>query len=303
MASFGDGRSKIVIKGVEENGKKPVLDGGGTRTMGIAIVEGNNISLEDIEFRNYTDEGLHVSRSKKIEVKSSVFHHNGFHSVEPDNEGEGFGVSFIEVTDVKIENNLVYDNGPEARLKAKGILGMGIDTYRLENALIKANTVYGTAGGGLLVEDGINVEVIENEIYNNDLNPGGDYLDAGIWIDGGHHIMVRGNNIHDNNGPAIQVSDSDLKYPYQSCHYKVVHNTFTNNYWALYVDNFGACPFPRARVLIYKNNISRNNRYPGGNPEYEQGAYGDVLCLEWPCGAHKACVGDNFDKSLKVCGE
>ena len=67
------------------------------------------------------------------------------------------------------------------------------------------------------------------------------------------------------------------------------------------VNNFGVCPFPDQNILVYKNNLSRNNKYPVGNPEYEQGTYGDILCLEWPCGEHKACVRDDFDKSVKIC--
>jgi hypothetical protein len=94
----------------------------------------------------------------------------------------------------------------------QGILGTGIDTYKLERATIRDNHAHDNIGGGVLVEDGVNVLVENNQIDHNELNAGGEYWDGGIWFDGGHDTKVHCNMIASNHGPGIQISDEDVQY-------------------------------------------------------------------------------------------
>ena len=93
LAGFGDAASSIRIRGETSSDGRPVFDGGGTLTMGIAIIESSNFIVEGLEFRNYTDEGLFVALTDDVEVRDCVFADNGFDSIEPDANGEGFGIA------------------------------------------------------------------------------------------------------------------------------------------------------------------------------------------------------------------
>lgn len=288
MGNFGDGVSVITISGVNENNVRPVLDGNSTRTYGIAVSDSRGIIVENIHFTNFTDAGLYIALTNAVTIENNVFSRNGFNSIGPDYSGEGFGLMVSDVINFFIKNNESYENGPNPSLVAQGILGTGIDTYNVENGQISANTSHHNTGGGILVEDGINVTVSNNEIYGNML--WGDYWDAGIWLDGGYNVMVTGNNIHDNKGPAIQASDSELRYPYGSCKYTITGNTLTNNYWALYTYNMLKCPLPSSSYLTFTNNTTSNNSYPGSIAEYVNGTSDELLCLLWPCGQNTPCV-------------
>ncbi|MCP3970583.1 MAG: hypothetical protein GY717_09760 [Rhodobacteraceae bacterium] len=203
LSGFGAGSAPIRITG--EPGA--VLDGGGRRTFGLAIVESRNISVETLSFRRFTDEGLFVALSRNMTVTGNVFAQNGFASVEPDATGEGFGVHVSDVTGLVMTGNQAWGNGPTEAARRAGVLGTGIDLYNVRDALVAGSRSHHNTGGGILVEDGVNIRIRDNEIDHNELDAGGDYWDAGLWIDGGHHVVAAANRIYNNRGPAIQVSD------------------------------------------------------------------------------------------------
>lgn len=299
ISGFGTpGAAAIRIVGEIEDDEGVIFDGGETLTMGLAVAESHSIHIEGIWFRNYTDEGLYVLESTGITIKDNSFSDNGFDSVEPDFDGEGFGLIVSDCSDVSIYNNEVWENGPTE----DGIMGTGIDTYALTDSIITNNTSRDNNGGGLLIEDGVRLTVNYNTITGNRLEAD-DWWDAGIWLDGGYDVSLSGNTISENLGPAIQVSDSDIRYPYGSCRYTVQNNTITGNYWALYVHSYGVCPLPDAGILVW-DNTTADNTYPGFNTEAIAATYDDeVLCFEWPCGEEVACTDDEFDDSVEVCNE
>ncbi|MBU0675881.1 MAG: right-handed parallel beta-helix repeat-containing protein [Proteobacteria bacterium] len=291
MGDFGNATDGITISGVTDPQNPdllPLLDGDKLRTFGLAITESQKVTVKNIEFRNHTDAGLFVALSDTVTITANIFDSNGFNSISTDAGGEGFGLLASDLTNAVISNNEALNNGPNADLQAQGVLGTAINTYNLNNAVISGNHAHHNIGCGILIEEGVEVTVSNNEIDHNELL--GDYWDAAIWLDGGHGVSVMGNTIHDNLGPAFQVSDSELQYPYGSCGYTITGNTITGNYWALFTYNMHQCPLPDTSYLIFTDNTTSNNLYPGNDQESLDGTYGEMLCHLWPCGENQPCV-------------
>jgi parallel beta-helix repeat protein len=277
LGGFGSGDAVMIIKGVTMGDQWPVLDGEGELTIGLALVECTNIVVESIEFRNYTDEGLFALLGSDLTIQSNRFIANGRASIDPDVEGEGFGVRIEGTIDVSIVNNEVAENGPSDERVKRGILGTGIDTYELREGMIRDNYVHDNIGGGILVENGDDVLVVDNWVDRNELDAGGEYWDGAIWVDGGHNITLRNNVITNNHGPGIQISDEDVQYPDASFGYVVEENRITGNLYGIYLWNFGVCPSPGSEIISFMENTTE------GNIE------SDSWCEEWPCGSHKSC--------------
>lgn len=269
LGAFGSPSAPITIQGVLAGDRLPILEGGATRTMGIALVESRNFVVENLEFRNFTDEGLYVLVGQDIIIRNNRFVANGRSSIDPEFDEEGFGLNVNGAKRVRIENNEVTQNGPSAERLQRGVLGTGIDTFELEESVILNNHSYDNSGGGILVEEGIGVLVEGNLIERNELDAAGDYWDGAIWVDGGHDVTVRANTISNNHGPGLQISDEDLQFPDASFGYRVEDNVITNNLFGLYIWNFGQCPFPPAHVVSFSNNV------------IEQNTKQDIWCIEF----------------------
>jgi parallel beta-helix repeat protein len=274
MGAFGTSDQPIIIQGEDQ---KPVLDGENRRTMGIALVESVNIIVANLEFRNYTDEGLQVIEGSDITIQDNLFIANGRASIDPDADGEGFGVNVDGTHGVQIVGNEASQNGPAPNRVQRGTLGTGINTYEIQDAIIRDNYSHNNIGGGLLVEDSINVTVEGNRISQNELDAGGDYWDGGIWIDGGHDIILRDNIITDNHGPGLEISDEDVQYPKASYGYVIEGNEIRRNLFGIYLFNFGLCPFPSEEIASFIDNVIEDN------------VREKILCEEWACGEGKAC--------------
>ena len=94
-------------------------------------------------------------------------------------------------------------------------MGTGINTRNCIHCQIQSNRSYNNTGGGIFFEDGVDMLIEGNEVFDNDLDATIDgWWDGGIWIDGGRDIIVRNNMFRDNLGPEIQISDEDLPNPY-----------------------------------------------------------------------------------------
>ncbi len=274
MGLFG-GDAPIIIQGVPDaQGNLPVFDGEGRRSMGLALVESTNIVVENIEFRNYTDEGLYVLTGADITLRRNRFIENGRFSADPDIDGEGFGVRVEGTQNAVIEDNEAAGNGPAAKRVAQGTLGMGIDTYGLKNSVIRRNHTHHNIGGGILVEDSESVMVEANKIDHNRLDANGDYWDGGIWLDGGHSITLKNNIITENEGPGLQISNEDNQEPYG---YVVAGNIITGNYFGLYLWNFGTVDLPPENIVRFADNTIENNTRQ------------DFRIVDWECPPSDPC--------------
>jgi len=120
------------------------------------------------------------------------------------------------------------------------------------DCVIRNNHSHDNIGGGILVEDGVDVLVEDNEIVANYLDASIDeWWDGGVWIDGGHDVIVRGNTFRGNLGPGIQISDEDHQQPYG---YVLEDNISTENYYGIYIWNLGTSDFPPEKILHMSNN-------------------------------------------------
>lgn len=277
LGLFGEPGEPIRIQGVEREGQRPVLDGGERLTFGLALVESQNIVVENLEFRRYTDEGMLVLLGSDIVIRNNRFLENGRDSIEPDNEGEGFGLNLLGAQKLLVEGNEAGGNGPSQARRGRGLLGTGINTFELQSSIIRRNYSHNNIGGGILVEDGRQVLVEGNRIEGNWLDAAGDYWDGGIWVDGGQDITLRDNLISANHGPGVVLSDEEVRYPESSFGYLFEGNVVRDNLFGLHIWNFGQCPLPPEDVLRMAGNTIE------GNQER------DIWCQAWACGDGMPC--------------
>lgn len=277
MGAFGGPQGPITIRGLPDGDAIPILDGRSTLTMGLALVESTNIVVENLHFRNYTDEGLLVLLGADLIIRDNLFTHNGRASIDPEMYGEGFGLNVLGARRVLIQGNQAIANGPNQQRWQNFTLGTGINTFELQDATIIANQVHDNIGGGILVEDGLNILVADNHITANQLDANGDYWDGGIWVDGSRNVTLRGNQIIANNGPGINISDEDVQYPDSSYGLIIEGNLITDNLFGLYIWNYGVCPLPGESILLLIDNQIQDN------------TLADLHCLDWACGDSQPC--------------
>lgn len=151
---------------------------------------------------------------------------NGFASISSDLDGEGFGFAAIGVTGLVVEESEAFENGPSPTRQERFVLGTGIDTFEIRDAVIRNNWIHHNVGGGILVEDGVGLLVDGNVVTDNELDANGDYWGGAIWVDGGRDVTVTNNILSRNHGPGLQLSDEDGQGP---TGYVVAGNTTTDN--------------------------------------------------------------------------
>jgi len=248
LENIGGSQSIIAIRGI---GTKPVFDGQRLAKMGFWCEKCENLLFDNLEFRNYSDIGLGFYLSNGITVQNLMVHNNGFAPQLTGWEIEGYGINIDTSKNVNIKNNQVYSNGPNPR--PFGTLGTGINTFGCENCTIQNNYSYENIGGGILVEDGINVLVEGNEIRSNYLDATEDeWWDGGLWVDGGHDIIVRNNVFLNNIGPGIEISDEDSQKPYG---YVLENNVSKGNYYGIFIWNLSKDDtWPNESILSRSSN-------------------------------------------------
>jgi parallel beta-helix repeat protein len=276
MGAFGNSTLPIVIRAHPNGDSLPVLDGESSRTMGIALVESTNITIQGLEFKNYTDEGLLILEGSDFTIRNNLFRANGRASIDPDHDDEGFGVNVLGARNVLIEGNESVNNGPNQERWENFALGTGINTYENRDVIIRDNFIHGTIGGGILVEDSFHVLVENNLIQNNQLDANADYWDGGIWVDGGQDITLRNNQIYDHNGPGIVLSDEDVQYPQASFGFVVENNLISGNLVGMFIWNWGQCPVEESIIRLSENQLESNHD-------------GEYWCVEWECGEGQPC--------------
>ena len=251
-----------------------IFDGDRKIKMGIWCENCTNITFDNLTFRNYTDVGIGVYLSDQIVIRNLTLHNNGFAVQLVNWEFEGYGIMVDVSSNILVENNMVFENGPNPQIIPDFIMGTGINIYGCTHCQMMYNQVYNNIGG-TLVEDSVDVLVEGNEIWGNDLDASIDeWWDGGLWIDGGHDIVARNNYFHDNLGPGIEVSNEDNQEVYG---YVLENNISTGNYFGIYVWNFGTNDFPDERILKMVGNIFENNSQQ------------DIKITDWECPPEDPC--------------
>jgi parallel beta-helix repeat protein len=256
-SAIGRAEAPIFIRG-ELN--ETVFDGQNELAFGLWCEDCTNLHVENLTFRNYTDIGVGFYHSSAITLRTLTVYDNGTAVQRKSWELEGYGFHIDESEGVLIENSVAYRNGPNPQRPPKYLMGTGINVYGCNHCIIRRNRSYENTGGGLLVEDSTDVLVESNDLYANDCDATADeWWDAGIWLDGGSDVTLRGNTVRDNIGPGIQVSNEDDQDP---TGYLLEGNTVAGNTVGLYVWGFGAQDLPAETVLRLDNNdFSGNTQY------------------------------------------
>jgi len=250
----GDPAAPITVEGYQGI---PVLDGRSKSAIGIFCDGCKNMIFRNMKIQYYTDIGIGVSDGDTFILSDLEVVENG-HAVQLMGwELEGYGIHVDYSENIEIRNNRVYRNGPNPKRFPDYLMGTGIDTYGNKNVMIADNLSYQNIGGGILVEDSWDVVVERNEIYENDLDATADeWWDGGIWLDGGGNVTIRDNNIHDNQGPGLEVSNEDNQWIRG---YVLENNISTNNYYGIYIWNFGTTTWPDTAIIKNINNNFAGN--------------------------------------------
>ena len=248
-SAIGGAEAPIVIRG---ESSETVFDGQDEMALGLYCEYCNNLRVENLTFRRYTDIGVGFYLSSDITLRYLTVYDNGTAVQLKSWELEGYGVHIDESQGVVIEHSEAYRNGPNPQRPLKYLMGTGLNVYACDHCIIRHNRSYENIGGGLLVEDSSDVLVEGNQIYANDCDATADeWWDAGIWLDGGSNVTMRGNTVRDNIGPGIQVSDEDDQDP---TGYLLEDNTVAGNTVGLYVWGFESQNLPPEEVLRLENN-------------------------------------------------
>lgn len=269
LALFGDARGPaLTIRGEPRDGAPVVLDGEHWRTFGIGLVESANIVIERIELRHYTDGGVWVLLGQDMIFRDLVIRSNGRCSVDPDAEGEGFGINLVGLEGYLVEDCVFVDNGPLRAVALAGeALGTGVNTYEASGT-IRNNHIHGNRGGGVLIEQGHDALVEGNLIEANWLLAIDNYWDGAIWVDGSRDIELVGNTVRNNYGGAgIMVTDEEGSFPDRSVRTSLAGNTVEGHLAGVLAWGFGACPPPAGAILDYDTlemrNTLRDNTFGG----------------------------------------
>lgn len=253
VESSGNLKAAVTIEGYKGT---PVLDGKNDKPVGLYFQKSDNYIIKNLKFINYTDIGIGVTKGNNFILTSLEVGGNG-HDVQLKGwELEGYGIHIEYSENVRIADCDVYNNGPHPKRK-RNLMGMGIDTYGNRKVEIINNKSYNNTGGGMLVEDSYEVTVKENEVYGNDLDATAEqWWDGGLWLDGGGKVTVRNNYFHDNSGPGIEISDEDKQSP---SGYQLIDNVSKNNYYGIFIWNFGTQNWPAESVIKRSGNDFTGN--------------------------------------------
>ncbi len=247
LEAVGSAQAPITIHGTAPGA---VLDGEHRIDIGIWCEECVNLVIEDLEVRNYTDIGIIVTRSTTATLRRLDIHGNG--NVATLEWVEGYGLQVEESTGVLIEDNEVYANGPSPQRPGR-LMGTGIDTFGNTDVVIRNNNSHDNTGGGYLIEDSVNVLFENNIATGNDLDASAEeWWDGALWVDGGHDVTVRNNTFSGNLGPGLEISNEDNQNVFG---YVVENNTMTDNYYGIYIWNFGTTDLPPENILRLAGNV------------------------------------------------
>ncbi len=199
---------------------KVFMDGQSLRLEAFYGIGVRYIWIEGLEIANYRIEGMYFEDAcRHMIIRNNYVHDNGIAT-----PGEGQGIFFVLGSDITIEGNRCIHNAPD---NPHG--GSGIGLWGASNAVVRNNISNDNRGNGILIEDCTNV-LVENNICNGNRGDFGDWFCAGIWVDGGHTVIVRNNWLQGNLGHGIEVSDEHFDDPYG---YHVYNNVAVGNYWGI----------------------------------------------------------------------
>ncbi len=142
-------QAEIVIEG--HNGI-PVFDGKKTLPGALFFEKCSNLSINGIEFKNYTDFGIGGTYCKKISFTNLILQNNGRKVQLTGWEMEGSGLIINESEEVLIANCEAYQNGPNPQIFPDHMMGSGIDCFKLKNSVVRNNRTHNNTRKDVCIE-------------------------------------------------------------------------------------------------------------------------------------------------------
>ncbi len=272
LNTYGSTQGSITIRGVSQS-ERPIFNGMNTMKTFLYCYICTNMVFQDLIIQNYRWDGIYIDFGKNLSFARIHFEHIGFDiSDNPEAEG-GEGLACTECKNILISENSFKHIGK--RTLQKDSSGNAIDLWGSTDSRVERNFIEATEGTGILIEDSCSITVSNNTIRTSKLKMN-EWFDAGIWVDGGINIIVENNVLEKNEGPGIEVSDTEIQYPNRSRAITIRNNSLRTNDIGIYMWNFGVCPPPEDAVHIEGNDFSANTE--------------NIRCHDWECGPHTPCV-------------
>jgi parallel beta-helix repeat protein len=233
-----------------------ILDGGGELPYALWCEACAGIVLRDLVIRNYTDACVALIASEAIAFERVEIAGCGFAPALTEAEFEGYGFYVEGSQAIAVEDSEVHHNGPNPQ-RPGFLVGTAVNLYACSGCLVRGNRIHNNVGAAVLAEDSHDVVIEDNQIFGNELDVTVEqWWDGAIWIDGGANVVVRGNALYGNNGPALQISDEEGAGP---TGYVVEGNAITGNRIGVYLWGFGTWEMPEQPVLRFEGNTLEAN--------------------------------------------
>lgn len=242
-------KSGITLKGLQKNGKYPVLDGKGLLNDGI-ITSGHGSVIDGFKVRGYKGNAIMTQGANNFQIINNVVE-GAFYGIFPQygknglikgntiSGAEDAGVYVGMSDNIDVVENIAFENV------------MGLEFENTRNALMRDNKVYNNSAGitmtlipGLPVKTSRGLTIRDNEVLNNNLPnfapassiaasvPSG----IGILAVGVDDVTIENNHIEGNEAAGAMIVDmlsfglaSDPQTEPYPDEIKVMKNTWINN--------------------------------------------------------------------------
>lgn len=209
----------------------------------IDMVHQHDVVIDGIEVTRWCIDGVVAQFSDDVVLRNLHVHHNG---VTLRND-EGNGIAVQGGTNLLIEHCDVSDNASRNKFS-----GTGIAVVQTDQAIVRDNVTDRNAGNGILIEDVTNA-VVERNTARYNIGDVRSWGTGGIWVDGGHTIVVRNNWFEGNVWAGLEITDEGPSDPWG---YEIYDNVAVGNWYALWLDGIGQPSQPAN--LIYGNTFVDN---------------------------------------------
>jgi parallel beta-helix repeat protein len=214
-------KDNIRLIGVIEGGKRPLLDG--EKKLNDAVLySGNNVVIENLEFRNYKGNGIMGQAGNNFEIRNNVIVDTGVYGIFPQLGTNGVvehnvvsGIAdaaiYIGMSDnFHVAHNDVFDS----------VAGIEIENSR--HAIVENNYVHNNTGGLLaFITPGLPIKTTYDVIFRNNFVVGNNHPNfgapgstvagippgTGILVMAADDVIIEGNIISDNKNIGILVTD------------------------------------------------------------------------------------------------
>ena len=247
----------LTLLGIEQNGKRPVLEGKNILSDGL-IGSGRNFEMRFFDIKNYTANGVMLNGAVNVKFRDLYCENPGLYGVYPV-ECINVLVERCTVTGVRDAGIYVGQSRDIVVRDCKAYANVtGIEIENSVNALVENNEAYNNAAGILVFllpnnpsKVSQNCKVVNNRIYANNHENFGDPNaivsqvppGVGVLILAADEVEVTQNEIRDNNSVGVAVLALDVLFGQ--------------------ISSYDVDPAPE-RCWIHGNQFSNNGAQPAG---------------------------------------